>query len=265
MPASSGTRTGSRSPFRDPGRRDTPSTPASSGLTRTSSLSGIERTLGPGLTVGLRGNYRRLGSAIETRCDLNADETGSGCAIVTPGSDGTFARGNVPTCNGLIDNDQWSVCGPSGPATPPAKRVYRGIELLARKTLGDRLWIQASYVYSSLRGNYDGGINEGASGRSIPGRNEDFDYPALWHDGYGTLALDRPASLPARRVLGHAVGPLHRAPGVRRIGSAVQPARLLQSQLRLARLPRSPRLGGAPADATGARTSTSRIRSRSGP
>ena len=31
-----------------------------------------------------------------------------------------------------------------------------------------------------------------SSRRQAPGRNEDFDYPALWHDGYGILALDRP-------------------------------------------------------------------------
>jgi hypothetical protein len=156
---------------------------------------GVERTLGSDLTVGLKGTYRRLGSAIETRCDLDrtSPETDhSRCAIVTPGSDGKFASGDVPTCNGLVDNPAWYSCEPTGPATPPAKRIYRGIELLARQTVGDRLWLQASYVYSSLRGNYDGGVNEGINGRSLPGQNQDFDYPALWHNGYGTLFLDRP-------------------------------------------------------------------------
>jgi hypothetical protein len=155
---------------------------------------GVERSLSPSLTLGLRGTYRRLGSAIENRCDFDrtSPETElSRCAIITPGSDGKFARGDVPTCNGLIDEPAWSSCE-SRSASPPAKRVYRGLELLARKSVGDRLWVQASYVYSSLRGNYDGGFNQGASGASIPGRNSDFDYPALWHDGYGILALDRP-------------------------------------------------------------------------
>jgi hypothetical protein len=159
---------------------------------------GIERAFGSRLTVGLRGTYRRLGSAIENRCDLDRrapENARSRCAIVTPGSDGAFAQGNVPTCNGLIDNPDWSECGMTGVATPPARRIYRGIELLARETVGDRLWIQASYVYSSLRGNYDGGVNQGVEGRSVPGRNQDFDYPALWHDGYGILTLDRPHRL----------------------------------------------------------------------
>jgi hypothetical protein len=156
---------------------------------------GVERSLGSSLRVGLKGTYRRLGSAIESRCDFNrtSPETDySRCAIITPGSSGKFASGDVPTCNGLRDDPAWYSCEPMGAASPPAKRVYRGIELLARQSVGDRLWLQASYVYSSLRGNYDGGVNEGLYGRTIPGRNEDFDYPALWHDGYGILALDRP-------------------------------------------------------------------------
>jgi hypothetical protein len=42
------------------------------------------------------------------------------------------------------------------PQSPKAKRLYRAIELSARKSVGTWLWLQASYVYSSVRGNYDG-------------------------------------------------------------------------------------------------------------
>src|SRR5262249_41433267 len=49
-----------------------------------------------------------------------------------------------------------------------------------------------SYIYSSLTGNYDGGVNEGQYGQSWPGINMDFDYPQMWHDGSGRLGLDRP-------------------------------------------------------------------------
>jgi hypothetical protein len=86
----------------------------------------------------------------------------------------------------------WSECSDTGgPATPRARRLYRGIELLARESVGDRLWLQASYVYSSLRGNYNGGVNE-VTGSTGLGWDESFDYPALWHNGYGVLGLDRP-------------------------------------------------------------------------
>src|SRR5262249_7222573 len=45
---------------------------------------------------------------------------------------------------------------------------------------------------SSLKGNYDGGVNQGAYGQTWPGVNEDFDYPQMWHNAYGRLGLDRP-------------------------------------------------------------------------
>ena len=144
---------------------------------------GVERLLGPTLTVGLKGTYRRLGRAIEDRCDFDypSPETDySSCVIVNPGSSGKFARGDAPTCNGLnggTPESPWHQCDQTGPATPPARRLYRGIEVMARKTLGNRLWLQASYVYSSLRGNYDGGVNQVTYGQAFPGYNSDFNYP----------------------------------------------------------------------------------------
>jgi carboxypeptidase family protein/TonB-dependent receptor-like protein len=157
---------------------------------------GVERLLGPTLTVGLKGTYRRLGRAIEDRCDFvpSPETDNSNCVIVNPGSSGTFARGDAPTCNGLYGgtaDSPWQQCGLTGPATPPARRLYRGIEVMARKTLGNRLWLQASYVYSSLRGNYDGGVNQVTYGEAFPGVNYDFNYPMYWHNGYGILSLDR--------------------------------------------------------------------------
>ncbi|HTO87139.1 MAG TPA: carboxypeptidase regulatory-like domain-containing protein [Thermoanaerobaculia bacterium] len=157
---------------------------------------GFERLLAPTFTVGLKATYRGLGRALEDRGDLDwhsPEANYSPGAFINPGSDGTFARGDVPTCNGL--EGDWAQCGLPGVATPRARRVYRGIEILARQTIGDRAWLQASYVYSSLRGNYDGGVNEGNYDQAYVGWNMDFDFPAFWHNGYGILALDRPQRL----------------------------------------------------------------------
>jgi len=154
---------------------------------------GIERMLGPTLAVSLKGTYRSLGNAIEDRCDLDytSPETDyNQCAFINPGSSGKFASGNVPTCNGLMDDPDWYQCSPTGPPSPAATRIYRGVELLARESIGTRLWLQASYVYSSLRGNFDGGVSQLWS-QTQPGSTNDFDYPALWHDAYGALALER--------------------------------------------------------------------------
>jgi hypothetical protein len=179
------------------GQLSTSNPPVDSGV-RASSMDeltvGVERLLGPTLTVGLKGTYRSLNSTLEDRCDLdyNVPETNyNSCAIINPGSRGKFASGDVPTCDGLYDAPEGSQCFPTGPATPEAKRYYRGIELFVRQAVGNSLWLQASYVYSSLRGNYDGGVNQSVYGQTWPGINSDFDYPSLWHDGYGTLALDR--------------------------------------------------------------------------
>ena len=160
---------------------------------------GAERMLDPTLTVGLKGTYRRLGNTIDDRCDLdpNAPENagGASCALINPGSGQKYARGDFFSCTGLGEDDN---CNPDrytplygAPPTPPARRFYRGIELLVRKTVGSRLWVQASYVYSSLIGNVDGAVDESDPGSS-PGLTLDFDYPPLWHDSYGRLYLDRP-------------------------------------------------------------------------
>ena len=159
---------------------------------------GIERLLGQTLTLGLKGTYRTLRNVLESRCDLDpsSPETGfSSCGLMNPGASGDIASGDIPTCNGLAGD--WNECGiDPGPATPSVSRFYRGIELFARKSLGDRHWVQASYVYSSLRGNYDGAVNQGVTagsfGQTLPGFNADFDYPQTYHNAYGILALDRP-------------------------------------------------------------------------
>jgi hypothetical protein len=153
---------------------------------------GGEMLLDPSFSIGLKGTYRTLGRAIEDRCDLDISrpETNfNSCAIMNPGSSTAIAQGQIPGCDGL---DQ-STCGESIPATPKAKRIYRGVELLARKSFSSALWMQASFVYSSLRGNYDGEVREGR-GQTDPGINADFDYFLFDVNNYGKLFLDRPAN-----------------------------------------------------------------------
>jgi hypothetical protein len=163
---------------------------------------GVERLLGPSLSLGLKATYRNLGNAIEDRCDLDynyPESNGSFCAIVNPGSSGRYARGDFHYCTGLDADDN---CNPTNYEplygalpVPPAQRVYRGIELLARKAFSSRFWLQASYVFSSLRGSYDGEVSEGFNGQTDPGINVDFDDPVTFHNRYGRLYLDRPHSL----------------------------------------------------------------------
>jgi hypothetical protein len=156
---------------------------------------GVERLITPTLTVGLKGTYRKLRNVIEDRCDLdyNSPETDyTFCGLVNPGSSEPIASGNIPTCNGL--DYPYYECGiDPGPASPSVSRIYRGIELMARQQIGNSLWLQASYIYSSLRGNYDGGVNQGPGGQTWPGVNADFDQSETWErNNHGPLFLDRP-------------------------------------------------------------------------
>jgi hypothetical protein len=164
---------------------------------------GVERLFDPTFSIGLKGTYKRLGRIIEDRCDLDYTRSENGfsrCAIVNMGSGGRYARGDFFSCNGLDYphnncTDDPEVYRPvfGAEPTPPARRYYRGIEILGRKSIREKLWLQASYVYSSLRGNIDGGVQQD-SGDTAPGILFDFDYPQQWRNSSGRLFLDRPHS-----------------------------------------------------------------------
>jgi hypothetical protein len=163
---------------------------------------GVEKALTPTFVVGLKANYQRLGEVLEDRCDLDnehPDNNGQPCAIINPGSDEKYARGDFPCSNshnGRPDASELdALCNENGgPPMARASRIYRGIELTARQSFQERLWVQASYIYSSLRGNYDGAARL-ASGQADPGINADFDYFVFdQHNSHGKLYLDRPHS-----------------------------------------------------------------------
>ena len=162
---------------------------------------GFEVLIDPTFSIGIKGEYRSFRRAVEDRCDADSsapENNGNTCVIANPGGDGQFASGNFTGCNGL-DGDAYE-CGinPINSLLPQgtilnARRLYRGIELLARKTIGDKFWLQASFVYSSLRGNYDGGVKQDYV-QTDPGITADFDYNSFLRNRYGKLYLDRPVN-----------------------------------------------------------------------
>jgi outer membrane receptor protein involved in Fe transport len=157
---------------------------------------GVEKALDPTLSVGLKGTYRTLGRTVEDRCDLDYTDPlsqESTCGIFNPGSDGPIANGAIRTCNTSANgaDPEAGLCDLPGVAVGDAKRIFRGIEFTARKAFSQTLWAQASYLYSTLRGNYSGAIRE-ASGQTDPGINADYDYWQFNLNAYGKLELDRP-------------------------------------------------------------------------
>ena len=160
---------------------------------------GFETLIDPTFSVGIKGEYRKFGNAVEDRCDADSsapENNGNSCVITNPGGSGMYGSGQFTGCDGL-DTD---TCGINpinnlllsiGQQPTKAKRLYRGIELITRKTFSDKLWLQASYVYSSLRGNYDGEVKQDYV-QTDPGITADFDYAAFLVNKYGKLYLDRP-------------------------------------------------------------------------
>jgi outer membrane receptor protein involved in Fe transport len=154
--------------------------------------AGFDMLLDPTFSVGMKGTYRNLGNTIEDRCDLDGSSPlteFNTCAIINPGSNSPLALGQVPGCNGLDGNS--GGCFSSIPPIGKAVRKYWGGELVARKQFTNVLWAQASVVYSSLTGNYDGEVRQGR-GQTDPGINADFDYFQFQHNNDGKLFLDVP-------------------------------------------------------------------------
>jgi outer membrane receptor protein involved in Fe transport len=157
---------------------------------------GVEKALDPTFSVGIKGTYRSLGRTVEDRCDLDYTDPlaqGSTCGIFNPGSSGPIANGAIKTCNTSSNttDPEHGLCNLPGVPVGDAKRIFRGIELTARKAFSQTLWAQASYLYSTLKGNYSGAIRE-ASGQTDPGINADYDYWQFTTNAYGNLELDRP-------------------------------------------------------------------------
>lgn len=177
---------------------------------------GFDRSFTPSLSVGIRYTYRNLGNTIEDRCDLDPgypEARDNYCVIFNPGSSSPFSTGQgIHGCDGRYElgiegNPDESACDSPAlypiPAMPAAERRYQGIELVARTQVQNALFLQASYVYSRLTGNYDGAasssqgtglLNGTYTSQSIPGWAPDFDYPYAMVNADGNLTLDRPHS-----------------------------------------------------------------------
>ena len=167
------------------------------GMYQDEYVGGVEYELFKNWSVGVKGIYKSLGRAIEDRCDLTdsrlpylADYIPAGalttCALINPGSMGEL--GNLkdpqnPACksaDGTLSGDCEST---------NVRRYYRGVELTATHRFSNNFYMLANYVYSSLKGNYDGNEKQ-STGQQDPNINADFDYIDLVPNNFGTLSLN---------------------------------------------------------------------------
>jgi outer membrane receptor protein involved in Fe transport len=151
-----------------------PATPADRDLkpqTVNEAAGGLEYELKNGLTVGARGVYRAQGSVIE---------------------DGSFDDGNTFFLfNPGESTTERLACATEFGCFGRARRYYRALEFTATKRFTKNYQFIASYVYSSLTGNYEG-FYRNDNGQGLANLSTLFDIQSLLANKYGRLPNDRP-------------------------------------------------------------------------
>jgi outer membrane receptor protein involved in Fe transport len=143
---------------------------------------GIQYEFDGGVTLGFRGIYRYQGQVIE---DGSFDD-GDHYFLFNPGR-----RGN----GGASTTTEDLACAdPAIGCFGPARRYYRALEFTATKRFTNNYQFIASYVYSSLIGNYEG-LFRNDNGQSDPNITSLFDLVSLLKGMYGRLPNDRPHQL----------------------------------------------------------------------
>jgi outer membrane receptor protein involved in Fe transport len=133
--------------------------------------AGFEYEIARDLAVGARGIYRAQGTVIE---DGSFDD-GDTYFLFNPGESLTdrLAETTIGTRFGR------------------ARRYYRALEFTATKRFTNNYQFIASYVFSSLIGNYEG-LFRNDNGQSDPNITSLFDLVSLLANSYGRLPNDRP-------------------------------------------------------------------------
>ncbi len=145
----------------------TPSDPDLKGQYLREFLLGAEREVIPNMAVGVKYVYRNYGKVIE---DFLCQDDGTYC-VGNPG------EGIMST----IFNLNYE---PGFPAPKPV-RIYRGVQLDVTKRFADNWSLVASYLWSRLDGNYDGGFSPYTQprGTADPNISATYDYFDFFTNG----------------------------------------------------------------------------------
>ncbi|MFN0280123.1 MAG: TonB-dependent receptor domain-containing protein [Pyrinomonadaceae bacterium] len=157
--------------------------------------AGIEFQAGRDMTFGMRGIYRPQGSVIE---DGSFDD-GHFYFLFNPGESSIVEIAELVRAQYISE-------GVNAPEDPQAiydrivnggdvfgraRRYYRALEFTATKRFSNNYQFIASYVFSSLIGNYEG-LFRNDNGQADPNITSLFDLPSLLDGLYGRLPNDRP-------------------------------------------------------------------------
>ena len=146
-------------------------------------IVGNSYELKPDLTFDVRYTYRDVGRILED-VGYILPNGGYGYILMNPGTS------YWPSLE-----QTWQAALGSTYAKPPRPiRHYEALTLTLNRRFANRWWMNASYTYSELYGNYDNDVY----GYNSPGGNTNvtplYDVPSslLWRNQYGPLAGDRP-------------------------------------------------------------------------
>ena len=153
------------------GSTSTPIDPDLKPQTVNEVTSGFEYEIKQDLAIGVRGIYRAQGSVIE---DGSFDD-GDHYFLFNPGESQTDRLAEQVI----------------GQRFGRARRYYRALEFTATKRFTNNYQFIASYVFSSLIGNYEG-LFRNDNGQSDPNITSLFDLVSLLANSYGRLPNDRP-------------------------------------------------------------------------
>jgi outer membrane receptor protein involved in Fe transport len=142
--------------------------------------AGIEFEPVRDLALGFRGIYRAQDNVIE---DGSFDD-GTNYFIFNPGRRGNGETTEDSACTGTNG-------APEAQCFGRARRYYRALEFSATKRFTNNYQFIASYVFSSLIGNYEG-LFRNDNGQSDPNITSLFDLVSLLQGTYGRLPNDRP-------------------------------------------------------------------------
>jgi outer membrane receptor protein involved in Fe transport len=146
--------------------------------------AGIEYEIVKDLAVSARGIYRAQGSVIED----GSFDNGTTYFLFNPGESQTERLAQQPP---IFDAAGNQIGGGVGTGFGRARRYYRALEFSATKRFSNSYQFIASYVYSSLIGNYEG-IFRNDNGQADPNITSLFDLVGLLGNTYGRLPNDRP-------------------------------------------------------------------------
>jgi outer membrane receptor protein involved in Fe transport len=152
----------------------TPIDPDLKPQTVNETAAGIEYEVLNGLTFGLRGVYRAQASVIE---DGSFDE-GTTFFLFNPGESAT----------------ERTACATTFGCFGHARRYYRALEFTATKRFTSNYQFVASYVHSSVTGNYEG-FYRSENNQGLANLSTLFDLQSLLSNRYGRLPGDRPHQL----------------------------------------------------------------------